>query len=437
MNIYVAAFGAIIILFLSMINLGAFKVTVKEFAGIIFISQFINIILIILNLSEFIMMIPMVLIPGIFIYKKSKSIAASIAISISSVLIYILSDYIMTNIFILMFGIGPEAIRGNNKLYFFIYILEFFAVFCMSKFLGSLINRKTRISNLYLNKKFSILAITSLLLTVIIFYTNIMFEHNSSFRMEFIEVNGVLFFFYFMLFIVIIYVLIKSITKEINLKNKQIQFENLQEYTRSLEKLYSDMRAFRHDYINIISSLIGYIENKDIDGLEKHFNEHIMPLSKGIESNNFKIGILKNVKIPEIKGILSSKLIRAQELGIDTVIEIVEPIEKINMDIIELSRVVGILLDNAVEAAVKCDKPSVKVAIINKENSILIVIINSMKEEVPIYKVYQKGFSTKGENRGLGLYNLKEITNKYANVSLDTLIENLEFKQFLQIGREM
>lgn len=36
MNIYVAAFGAIIILFLSMINLGAFKVTVKEFAGIIF-----------------------------------------------------------------------------------------------------------------------------------------------------------------------------------------------------------------------------------------------------------------------------------------------------------------------------------------------------------------------------------------------------------------
>ncbi|WP_297420059.1 GHKL domain-containing protein [Clostridium sp.] len=433
MNTFGAAFGAIIILFLSMINLGSLKVTIKEFIGIIFLSQIINILLIILNLSEFIMMIPMVLIPGIFIYKKSKSIAASIAISISSVLIYILSDYIITNIFILLFGIGPEAIRRNNKLYFLIYILEFFAVFCTSKFLGSLINRKTRISNLYINKKFSILAITSLVLTVIIFYTNIMFEHNSSLRIEFIEVNGVLFFFYFILFMVTIYILFKSITKEMNVKNKQIQFESLKEYTSSLEKLYTDMRVFRHDYINILSSLIGYIENKDIDGLEKHFNENIMPLSKGIESNNFKIGILKNVKIPEIKGILSSKLIRAQELGIDTVIEIVEPIEKINMDIIDLSRVIGILLDNAVEAAIECDKPSLKIAIINKENSILIVIINGMKEEVPIYKVYQKGFSTKGENRGLGLYNLKEITNKYANVSLDTLIEDGEFKQILQI----
>lgn len=437
MNIYAATFGSVIILSLSMINLSSLKVSIKEFISIIFISQCINIILILLNLSEFIFMIPMAMIPGIFIYKKSKNIAASIAIPISSVLIYILSDYIITNISILLFGIGPETIRGSNKLYWSLLFLEFLAVFCTSKFLGYLINKKMKMSNLYLNKKFSILAIASLVLTVVIFYTNIMFEHNISLRIEVIKLNGVLFLFYFILLMVTIYILITSITKEMNSKNKQIQFESLQEYTSSLEKLYTDMRVFRHDYINIISSLIGYIENKDIDGLEKHFNEHIMPLSKGIESNNFKIGILKNVKIAEIKGILSSKLIRAQELGIDTFIEIVELIEKINMDIIDLSRGVGILLDNAVEAAVECDKPSIKVAIINKENSVLIVIINSMKEEIPIYKIYQKGFSTKGENRGLGLYNLKEITSNYTKVSLDTLIENGEFKQFLQIGREI
>lgn len=437
MNIYISAFGAIIILFLSMINLGSLKFSIKELISIIFLLQCFNIIIILLNLSEFIIMISIGVIPAFFIYKKSKSIVVSIVIPISTVLIYILSDYIITNVFILLFGIGPETIRGSDKLYCLLYVLEFLVVFCTTKFLGVLIDKKMKMSNLYSNKKFGILTIASLVLTVIIFYTNIMFEHNSSLRIEFIKINGMLFFFYFILLMVTICLLITSITKEINLKNKQIQFESLQEYTSSLEKLYSDMRAFRHDYINIISSLIGYIENKDIDGLEKHFNEHIMPLSKGIESNNFKIGILKNVKISEIKGILSSKLIRAQELGIDTLIEIVEPIEKINMDIIDLSRVVGIILDNAVEAAIECDKPSIKVAIINKENSILIIIINSMKEEIPIYKVYQKGFSTKGENRGLGLYNLKEITNKYTNVSLDTLIENREFKQFLQIGKEI
>lgn len=435
MNIYAAACGTFIILFLSMIKLGSFKITIKEFTSIIFLSQCINIILILLNIDEFIMMIPMIVILSIFIYKKSKSAVVSIIIPISTVLIYVLADYIITNIFISLFGIDSEAIRGSNKLYFLVYILEFAGVLCTSKLFGFLINKKIKMSNLYLNKKFSILAIMSLILTVIIFYTNIIFEQNSRFKIEAIKANGVLFLFYFILLMVTIYILITSITKEMNSKNKQIQFENLQEYTRSLEKLYTDMRVFRHDYINIISSLIGYIENKDIEGLEKHFNKHIMPLSKGIESNNFKIGILKNVKIAEIKGILSSKLMRAQELGVDTFIDIVEPIEKINMDIIDLSRVVGILLDNAVEAAVECDKPSIKVAVINKENSVLIIIINSMKEEIPIYKIYQKGFSTKGENRGLGLYNLKEITSKYTKVSLDTLIENGEFKQFLQIGR--
>lgn len=433
MNTYGAAFGAIIILFLSMINLGSLKVTIKEFISIIFLSQCFNIIILLLNLSEFIAMIPMVIIPGVFIYKKSKSITASIVIPISVVLIDVFVDYIITNILISLFGIGPEPIRGSSKLYWALYVLEFLILFYTSKFLGSLINKKMKMSNLHFNKKFTILVTTSLVLTIVIFYTNIMFEHNSSLRIEFIKVNGMLFFFYFILLMVTIYILITSITKEMNLKNKQIHFESLQEYTSSLEKLYTDMRVFRHDYINIISSLIGYIENKDIDGLEKHFSEHIMPLSKGIESNNFKIGILKNVKIPEIKGILSSKLIRAQELGLDTFIDIVEPIEKINMDIIDLSRVIGILLDNAVEAAMECDKPSIKVAIINKESSVIIAIINSIKSDIPIYKMYQKGFSTKGENRGLGLYNLKEINSKYNKVSLDTLIENGEFKQILQI----
>jgi len=97
--------------------------------------------------------------------------------------------------------------------------------------------------------------------------------------------------------------------------------------------------------------------------------------------------------------------------------------------------VIGILLDNAIEAAIKCEKPSMKVAVINKENSVLFVIINSIYEEVLIYKIYEKGYSTKGENRGLGLYNLKQITGKYTNVSIDTIVENGEFKQLLEIAK--
>lgn len=194
------------------------------------------------------------------------------------------------------------------------------------------------------------------------------------------------------------------------------------------------MRVFRHDYINILSSMVGYIEDKDMVGLEKHFNNNIMPLSEGMKSNNFKIGLLQNIKVPEIKGIIASKVIRAQEVGIDVTIEVMEPVETISMDIIDLSRSVGILLDNAIEAAQKCDKPYIKFALINKEKSIVMIIINGTPEDTPpIYKIYKKGFSTKGENRGLGLYNLKEIIGKYNSVFLDTAINNGDFTQSLEI----
>ncbi|WP_241393498.1 sensor histidine kinase [Clostridium saccharobutylicum] len=235
--------------------------------------------------------------------------------------------------------------------------------------------------------------------------------------------------------LVIMYILIRNITKELELKNKQNEFESLQEYTINLEKLYTEMRVFRHDYINILSSMLGYIENRDIDGLESYFKNKIIPLGKGIESNNFKIGLLKNVKILELKGILSSKLIRAQELGIDVFIDVMESIEMIDMEIIDLCRVIGILIDNAVDAALTCTNPSLKVALVNKNKSIVIAIINSCPEDTPpIYKLFQSGFSTKGKNRGLGLSNLKELINNYTNISLDTLIENGEFIQNLEIA---
>ena len=210
---------------------------------------------------------------------------------------------------------------------------------------------------------------------------------------------------------------------------------NLKEYTDNLEHLYMDMRKFRHDYINIISSMAGFIESKDIEGLEKHFNEHIYPLNKKMNRNNYKLGLLKNILMPEIKGLLSAKIIRAQELGIDVILEIVEPIDKIDMDIIDLSRCLGILLDNAIEASLSSEKKRLNIAFIKKNSSILIIISNTFKGVIPpLSKIFKTGFSTKGKNRGLGLSNLSEIMNNYSNTTLDTSISDDRFIQNITIS---
>lgn len=223
--------------------------------------------------------------------------------------------------------------------------------------------------------------------------------------------------------------------KESAFTYKQIQFDNLNEYTKNLEKLYSDMRKFRHDYINIISTMSGFLEDDDINSLKEYFNNHIYPLNKKINANNYSLGLLKNIYIPTIKGLISAKIIHAQELGINVILDIVEPIESICMDIIDFSRILGILIDNALKAALYSDEKKMNIGFIKKNNSVIIIIMNTFSGTIPtLSNIYKEGFSTKGENRGLGLSNLKEIISKYKNISLDTSITSTEFSQEIYIN---
>lgn len=428
---YLMLLGTIFLIYTSILNLNSYRFKLRDIA--IMIASTLVCGSVLLYISEFMAILPIIIIPAVFIYRGSKNIVRAVSIPIISVIIILLSDNIISNICISILDIPLSQVRQDIRLYYAIIAIDFPFIFLITRFLGIAINKKFKLYMFELKGKFAILIVVSLVLTGIVFYTNIIYEPSRSSDSNAMLLKGILFFSYLVLLIIIMYALIVSITREMDLKNKQVQFDSLQDYTGSLEKLYTDMRAFRHDYINILSSMIGYIENNDIDRLKKYFNEKILPLGAGMESNNYKLANLKNINNMEIKGVISSKLIRAQEMNIDVLLEVAEPIETISFDIIDLCRVVGILLDNAIEAAIKCKKPSVKVALIKKDNSVLLVVINSICEEVILHKIYQKGYSTKGVNRGLGLYNLKQITGKYKDVWIDTSVENGEFKQLVEI----
>lgn len=433
MEYFIGTLLTTIFIYISLINLICLKFDKKELLAVIFLTQLIGLPFYIK--LRFLSIIPINIIAMIFLYKKYRNVIISIIVPLASTLISVLGDYILSYIKIYVLKINPDPGYLGSYIYTISVVSDILIIFMISKLIGGLINKKIKIFSINFKGKFGLLIVISFLLTLTISYINIILGDENNFTNDIIKLNGLLFFIYFILLMVTMYILIISITKELKIKNRQSQFESLQEYTIKLEALYMDMRTFRHDYINILSSMGGYIESKDIDGLSVFFNNNIMPLSKGIESNNFRIGLLKNIKLPEVKGIMSSKIISAQELGIDVFIDIMEPIEKINMDIIDLCRSLGILIDNAIEAALNCRQPSLKIAFINKNNSVLISIINSYSEDLPpIYKIFQKGFSTKGENRGLGLSNLKKIIENHNNVILDTFIEDDEFIQNIEIS---
>lgn len=363
---------------------------------------------------------------------KTRSIFLSIIIPVISFILLVISEYVaqLINFYFLK---KTVVMMKSNSMDLILLGLEIFVILLLLTVAVKALWGKLKIYDIF-NKRYGILIAILVIMTFIIFYVNILMGEQQGFTKENIQINSILFSFYFLLLLVVFFVLTRIIIKENNIKNQQLQYERLQEYTANLEELYTDMQKFRHDYINILSTMSEYIREKDIESLERYFSDKIMPISQGMRSNNYKLGALKNLKIQEVKGILSSKLIKSQELNIDTVIEVVEPIENINMDSINLCRCLGIVLDNAIDEAQLCKNPSIRAAVMKREGSVLIVVANTCRSNIPpLYKIYQKGFSTKGEKRGLGLSNLKEIVANYEYVILDTYTKDEHFVQELEI----
>ena len=102
-----------------------------------------------------------------------------------------------------------------------------------------------------------------------------------------------------------------------------------------------------------------------------------------------------------------------------------------------LNRMVGILLDNAIEAAREVENGEVRVAFIDMNEAILFVVSNTFDEKLnlKVHEIYQEGFSTKGENRGLGLSNLRQMKNSLTNINLNTKISTPYFVQEIEIQK--
>lgn len=300
---------------------------------------------------EYLILLVILLELFILLSVKTKKICLSLIVSIISIIIYLVSDAISISLCTCIFRLKLEEIKFNNLYYFLYHILIFMMSYFITMFIRNILNKNVDFKNITFKNKFSLFTFLSLILTFIIFYLNIVLNNKQKLSNKIITINGFLFLVYFILLILIVYAFSHNVKKEVDFDKRKKDLDNLTEYTKSLEMIYNEMRKFRHDYINILTSMVGYIENNDMEGLKNHFNNNIIPISTSFEKKNFRLGLLQNIRITEIKGIVSSKLISAQQKEIDIFIDITEPVEHIDMDIIDICRVIGIILDNAVEAS--------------------------------------------------------------------------------------
>ena len=226
----------------------------------------------------------------------------------------------------------------------------------------------------------------------------------------------------------------RSYLEQIQTESKQKAMQDLQDYTRNLEAMYNGLRSFKHDYVNILLSLSGYIEDGDMDRLKDFFESKIFPTKNLITGGDYKLNQLSNIGVLEIKSLLSAKMIYAHESGIDITIDIPDKVESFLIDTVDLARILGIFLDNAMEATLETEQPQIGLNIIQNKTGVSIIISNRFLDNgVMLHKLKQKDFSTKIGHQGIGLWNAQKIISSYDNVLLETTMKCGYFTQHVEL----
>lgn len=222
-------------------------------------------------------------------------------------------------------------------------------------------------------------------------------------------------------------------------KNKTDQYMQLQAYIMEIEKMYEDIRSFRHDYANILLMLDEGIRTGDLGMIKRIYEHSIQPTASQLNGYSYRLDNLINLDVSELKSIIASKMLIAQKRGIDIRLEIEGRISEVYMDIIDLCRVVSCFLDNAIDAALESGNPMISIVLIHEADIQTIMIRNSYSqaalEGISVDDLYKRNFSTKAANRGLGLYNISRVLHSNRYAALDTRKESEFFMQTLILKR--
>jgi len=188
----------------------------------------------------------------------------------------------------------------------------------------------------------------------------------------------------------------EKLEKEI-IEQKDTQLNELSSYSHHVESLYEEFRNFRHDYINILTSLKLGIDNQDIEAIKTVYNGVLRDSANQFYDSKFDIAKLSNIKNDAIKSILSAKLLEAQNRGISISVEIEEPVSNFRIELLDFITVLSILCDNAIEATIKATSPRMTVVFINNDDSLVLIVENSIKsEKVDVSHIFDRGHSSKG-----------------------------------------
>ena len=205
-------------------------------------------------------------------------------------------------------------------------------------------------------------------------------------------------------------------------------------FDKNLEDCLENIKDFKCRFDTIIQNIGKEIDNNNFEELKSAYNE----ILQEYKESNFN-SVVSPIIINEsaVYNIICNKISIAETKGIEIKLDVKMDFKKLKVKSYELVRILGILLDNAIEATKDCERKYIGISFIYSKNKSIIKVWNTYdnQQKLDLEEIFMKGYSTKEGNTGLGLWEIRRILSKRSNLDLYTYKENNIFNQELYIYR--
>lgn len=405
------------------------KINLKDYKTyitlLIFVLSGIFNFLYVNNLMRLLTMSIIVFFGSYFLFKKNVKL--TLLCTVFEQIIVVISEMILTIFSIFILNINYIEINKN-------FLGNFFYVLVISLFMILIINLKitAKLYKIFFNKtekiKFENLGIYSILIIISVNFFIVSNFLELTFQKVFL-INII----FMIIYLIILLFAIYNQNEKIEFKQKnQILINTLNEY----EKMLDYQRIDNHENKNqllVIKSMVQKGNKKVIEYLDEIIKEKR-------EDNEVIYSKAKMIPSGGLQGLIYQKMLLMQENNINVILNVSNNMRKIDLTNIsskinyDICRIVGIILDNAIDEILKFDKKNREIIIsMYIENYFFIEISNRIKNQIDINKITEKGYTTKENGHGYGLCLLNKIIEKNDKISNKTRIVNNIFTQIIKI----
>lgn len=321
--------------------------------------------------------------------------------------------------------------RSLREMFSFI-IFEFCLLIFMIVFiiyLSKIVLKFFLNSELFNNRKFNKIFMTQLLINSLVlllfFQIHRILNSQSIFLLIFIIVYLVL---------VLISTTILIIYSEIILKKTKIELlesklEITTQYLSSVSAKNKELRVIKHDIKNSLLTIMVLTQEHNDLGTYEYVKQVLDDInSQKVDDKLLLLDDFQKIQSKVVRGLFIAKISEANQKGLSINFES-NQIPDYQMDTEKLVKILGILFDNAIEAAQDSENKLLDIVLFNKNDITKFLIKNSFNKSTNnnVKNIFDYGTSTKGENRGIGLFTVKEIVENSNNFKYDVMVNSDTF----------